>query len=451
MSKSGQIDMINGGILRKIIIFAIPLIASGVLQQSFNSVDVAVVGRYAGHQALAAVGSNGMVISIMINLFVGISVGANVVIANYIGQKNQAGIRMAIQTVGVVAIVSGIALLFLGTLLARPILELMSTPDDVIDLATLYLRIYFLGMPFMMIFNFGSAILRSFGDTKSPFYALIVAGIINIGLNLLLVIVFGMTVDGVAISTVVSNAVSSGIILYLLIKKDAPYHIDLKKLGISRSELLKMMQIGIPAGLQGMVFSFANIFIQSTINTFGSDAVAGSAAALNYEYYCYFIINAIGQAAVAFISQNYGAGNMERCRRIYKYCMILSLIGCGIPNILIAWQHHFFLSIFTNSDVVIGYGTIRLEYVLMLQFIASSYEISSAAMRGYGYSMTPTVLTVFGTCVLRLAWIYFALPYDRTLEMLYSVYPISWVITGIMVVYAYFKVLKKVNSKVLRS
>ena len=447
MAKTHQIDMVSGGLFRKIIIFALPLIATGILQQSFNSVDVAVVGHYAGHRALAAVGSNGMVISTLINLFVGISVGANVVIANYIGQKNEAGIRKAIQTVSVVALISGIALTIIGTTLARPILEMMSTPDDVIDLATLYLRIYFLGMPFMMILNFGAAILRSFGDTRSPFYALIVAGIVNVGLNLLLVVVFGMTVDGVAIATVVSNVVSSALILKILMKRGTPYYVDVKKLEITTSELRKMMKIGIPAGLQGMVFSVANIFVQSSINKFGSDAVAGSAAALNYEYYCYFIISAIAQAAVAFTSQNYGAGNLERCRSVFRYCMILSLIGCGIPNLIISWQNHFFLSIFTSDENVITLGTIRLQYVLMLQFLASSYEISSAAMRGYGYSMTPTVLTIFGTCVLRLVWIFTVLPQHWSLQTLFIVYPVSWVITGTIVIIAYDVVSKKVERR----
>ena len=447
MAKTHQIDMVSGGLFRKIIIFALPLIATGILQQSFNSVDVAVVGHYAGHRALAAVGSNGMVISTLINLFVGISVGANVVIANYIGQKNEAGIRKAIQTVSVVALISGIALTIIGTTLARPILEMMSTPEDVIDLATLYLRIYFLGMPFMMILNFGAAILRSFGDTRSPFYALIVAGIVNVGLNLLLVVVFGMTVDGVAIATVVSNVVSSVLVLKILMKRGTPYYVDVKKLEITTSELRKMMKIGIPAGLQGMVFSVANIFVQSSINKFGSDAVAGSAAALNYEYYCYFIISAIAQAAVAFTSQNYGAGNLERCRRVFRYCMILSLIGCGIPNLIISWQNHFFLSIFTSDENVITLGTIRLQYVLMLQFLASSYEISSAAMRGYGYSMTPTVLTIFGTCVLRLVWIFTVLPQHWSLQTLFIVYPVSWVITGTIVIIAYDVVSKKVERR----
>ena len=220
---------------------------------------------------------------------------------------------------------------------------------------------------------------------------------------------------------------------------------DVKKLGITTSELRKMMKIGIPAGLQGMVFSVANIFVQSSINKFGSDAVAGSAAALNYEYYCYFIISAIAQAAVAFTSQNYGAGNLERCRRVFCYCMILSLIGCGIPNIIISWQNHFFLSIFTSDENVITLGTIRLQYVLMLQFLASSYEISSAAMRGYGYSMTPTVLTIFGTCVLRLVWIFTVLPQHWSLQTLFIVYPVSWVITGTIVIIAYYVVSKKVE------
>lgn len=451
-NRSNQVDMLNGGLLKKIIVFALPLIASGALQQSFNSVDVAVVGHYAGHQALAAVGSNGMVISIMINLFIGISVGANVIIANYIGHNNPTGIKKAIETTCIMAIVSGISLTIIGTTFARPILELMSTPDDVIDLASLYLRIYFLGMPFMMVFNFGASILRSFGDTKSPFYALIFAGAVNVGLNLLLVVVFGMSVDGVAIATVVSNIVSAAFIIRILLQKETPYCIDLKKVKLHKPELGKMLKIGLPAGLQGMVFSFANIFVQTAINGFGSDAVAGSAAALNYEYYCYFIINSIAQAAVAFISQNYGAGKMERCRKTFRYCMLLSLACCGFFNILIAWQHDFFIGIFSTNSEVIRYGTIRLEYVLLLQFIASSYEISSASMRGFGYSMTPAVLTIFGTCVLRLAWIYTVLPHYNTLESLYIVYPVSWVITGTMVLIAYYILVhKKIRTAISMS
>ena len=269
-----RMDMLHGSLLNKILLFALPLAASSILQQLFNSVDVAVVGKFASSQALAAVGSNASVISLMINLFVGISVGASVVIANYIGQKNQRGIKNAIHTVSVVTLASGVLLLAVGLLIARPILEMMDTPDDVIDLAVLYLRIYFLGMPFFMIYNFGAAILRSMGDTKRPLYCLIIAGLINTALNLLLVIVFKMSVAGVAIGTVVSNMFCAGMIIYILLHEKEPFRLESKHIKISRPELRKMLRIGVPAGVQGMVFSIANIFIQAAINRFGSNAIA---------------------------------------------------------------------------------------------------------------------------------------------------------------------------------
>lgn len=442
-----KMDMTRGPLLRKIIIFALPLIASGILQQSFNSVDVAVVGRFCGSEALAAVGSNGMVISILINLFVGISVGANVVISNYVGQKNSEGIRKAIATVGALALISGIAIMVIGLTITRPILELMNTPDDVIDLAATYLRVFFLGMPFMMIYNFGSAILRSMGDTKRPFYSLVVAGIVNVGLNLLFVIVFDMGVAGVALGTVISNAVNAAIIVYFLSHENYPFKLDPRHLRIETKEMSKMLRIGLPAGLQGMVFNFANIFIQTAINGYGSAAVAGSAAALNFEYYCYFIIVAFCQAAIAFTGQNYGAGLADRCNRVFKICLAMSLLWCGLFNIVIAWQDTFFARIFSDSPEVLRYASMRLHYVLMFQFIASSYEISGSCMRGLGYSMTPTILTIFGTCLIRLVWIYTYCPAHPGLDNLLVIYPISWVITGSMVLFAYFKVRRKAYAK----
>ena len=438
-----RIDMLNGGLFRKILIFALPLMGSGALQQSFNSVDVAVVGRFASSQALAAVGSNGLIISLIINLFVGISVGVNVVIAHYIGQKDTLRIKDAIHTAATVAIVSGLFLLLFGIIIARPLLEALDTPHDVLDLAVLYLRLYSLGMPFMMIYNFGAAILRSMGDTKRPFYSLIVAGIVNTVLNLLLVIVFGMGVAGVAISTVISNVVNAAIIVYLLMNESDPFKLELKKISIIRPELKKMLRIGLPAGMQGMVFSVSNVFILATVNSFGSDAMAGSAAALNFEYYCYFAIAAFGQAAVAFVSQNYGAGQTDRCDKIYRQSMLLSILSCGILNILIFWQKEAFIGIFTSEPEVIHYAAIRISYVLLFQFIASSYEISAATMRGLGYSMTPTILTIFGTCLLRLLWVYAVCPRYHDFKVLMSVYPLSWVITGIAVCTAYFIVRKK--------
>ncbi len=439
-------DMLHGSIFRKLLLFALPLIASGILQQSFNSVDVAVVGQFASSQALAAVGSNGLVISLIINLFIGISVGANVVIAHYIGRKDEQGIQNAISTTAVIAATSGIFLLITGLVIAKPLLEALDTPEDVMDLAVLYLRIFSLGMPFMMIYNFGAAILRSMGDTKRPFYSLVIAGVINVGLNLLLVIGFKMSVAGVAIATVASNIVNAAIIICFLTHEKGIFRLKLKKLSVSKPELRKILQIGVPAGIQGMVFSISNVFVLATINSFGSAAVAGSSAALNYEYYCYFVVSAFAQAAVAFISQNYGAGKIERCKNIFRQSMLLGLLGCAFLNLLIVWQKEFFIGFFTSEPDIVRYAAIRMEYVLLFQFMASSYEISGAALRGLGYSMTPTVLTIFGTCLLRLVWIFVVVPISRSYETLLTVYPISWVITGIAVCTAYAIIRRKAFS-----
>ena len=439
-------DMLHGSIFRKLLLFALPLIASGILQQSFNSVDVAVVGQFASSQALAAVGSNGLVISLIINLFIGISVGANVVIAHYIGRKDEQGIQNAISTTAVIAATSGIFLLITGLVIAKPLLEALDTPEDVMDLAVLYLRIFSLGMPFMMIYNFGAAILRSMGDTKRPFYSLVIAGVINVGLNLLLVIGFKMSVAGVAIATVASNIVNAAIIICFLTHEKGIFRLKLKKLSVSKPELRKILQIGVPAGIQGMVFSISNVFVLATINSFGSAAVAGSSAALNYEYYCYFVVSAFAQAAVAFISQNYGAGKIERCKNIFRQSMLLGLLGCAFLNLLIVWQKEFFIGFFTSEPDIVRYAAIRMEYVLLFQFMASSYEISGAALRGLGYSMTPTVLTIFGTCLLRLVWIFVVVPMSRSYETLLTVFPISWVITGIAVCTAYAIIRRKAFS-----
>ena len=308
IKQKNTIDMTHGTLWNKLLIFALPLAASSILQQLFNSVDTAVVGRFASSRALAAVGSNSSLIALMINLFIGISLGSNVIISRYIGQKAEEHVKGAIHTAIVVALCSGIFVLVLGQFIARPVLTLMGTPKDVLDLAVLYLRIYFLGMPFIMLYDFSSSILRSIGDSRRPLYALIAAGIINTGLNLILVIVFHLGVSGVAIATVVSNIVSSGILFYILLHEQEPIRVSLSGLSIDWGELKKILIIGVPAGLQGMVFSLANVCIQSMINSFGSNAIAGSAAALNFEFFAYFMVNAFAQTTVTFTSQNYGAG-----------------------------------------------------------------------------------------------------------------------------------------------
>lgn len=438
--------MLHGPMAMKILVFALPLMASGILQQSFNAVDVAVIGRYSSSQAMAAVGSNGVIISILVNLFLGIAVGANVVIANYIGQKNKDGVRRAVATVGIVSIISGLFLLGIGVCVARPILEMMEAPADVIDLATVYLRIYFLGMPFMMIYNFGSAILRSIGDTRSPFYSLVVATAVNALLDWLFVSQFGMGVDGVAIATVIANAVNAGILVWILMRLPDPYTLKPTGIKVSSRDLSKMLKIGIPAGLQGMVFSFSNIFIQTSINRYGSYAIAGSAAAVTYEAYCYYIVTAFCAATIAFTGQNYGASQPARCKRVFGISMLMAVIGAAIANGLIVWQAKACISVFTDNEMVYHYALVRMHTVLLYQCIASTYEIGGAYMRGLGYSMTPMLLTIFGTCVLRLLWVFTVAPRFNDFAVLLSIYPITWAITGILVLAATFIVQRKAFS-----
>lgn len=435
--------MLHGNILASMIVFALPLLASGVLQQSFNSIDVAVVGRWCSKQSLAAVGSNGMIISLIINLFIGISIGSNVVISNYIGRGDMNAVRRASRTAMAVAVVSGIALMIIGPAVARPLLEFMDTPSDVIDLSTEYLTIFFLGMPFMMVYNFGSAILRSKGDTQRPFYALVAGGLVNVALNLVFVLIFDMDVAGVAIATVIANAVNAAVIVWYLLREPDPYKLRIRDLRFDRGELMREMRIGVPAGLQGMLFSVSNVFVQSAINRLGSDAVAGSAAALNYEMYCYFIIVAVNQAVVAFTAQNYGAGDARRCRRVFLTGMLMAVVGSGVANLGIAAFADAFVGVFTTSPEVLEYGRLRIVHVLAFQFIACSYEVSGASMRGLGYSMTPTVITVVGSCLLRVVWIHimFYIGYDYV-ELMH-LYPISWTVTGVLALIAYRVITRK--------
>lgn len=442
-----KMDMTHGTLWNKILIFALPLAASSILQQLFNSVDTAVVGRFASSQALAAVGSNGSLISLLINLFIGISLGSNVVIAHYIGQGAQKNIQAAIHTAIVVALVSGFFVMILGQFIARPVLLLMGTPEDVIDLAVLYLRIYLLGMPFIMLYDFGSSILRSTGDSKRPLYSLIVAGVINTLLNLVLVIGFKLSVSGVAIATVISNVVSSGIVIYFLTQESEPIKLDLKKLAVSTTELKKILKIGVPAGLQGMMFSIANVCIQSTINSFGSDAVAGSAAALNYEFFSYFMVNAFAQTTVTFTSQNYGAGEYDRCKKIFGIGMMFSLISCGLLSAVFVIGRGFFLGLYSTDANVLVYAKQRICIATTLELLTSIYEISAGAMRGLGHSMTPAVITFMGSCVLRLIWISTACKMVHEFWVLMIIYPISWIITGIAMMIAYGMLKHRIFKK----
>lgn len=442
-----RIDMLSSrGLTRKLIIFALPVLAQGVVQQSFNAVDIAVVGNCVGHEALAAVGSNGPVIALLVNLFMGLSLGSNVIIAHYIGEKNPEGVRRAVATSWMLAVVCGIGMTVLGLLLAPTLLGALDTPAEVISKATEYLRFFALGFPGMMIFNFGSAILRSVGDTRRPFYCLVAGGLVNVGLNLFFVLVMSMGVEGVAISTAISNYISAIMIIAILLKERGDIRLDLKAIRFYRPELGRVLRIGLPAGIQGMVFAVSNVFVQSGINTLGPEVVSGSAAALTFEFYCYFVIVAFVQAAVAFISQNYGAGQYDMCRAIYKRCLWLSLVACGVLNVVIVTFAGTFAGIFTTEPSVVEVATERVTTVLLFQFIACTYEISGGAMRALGYSVTPMLITVFGTCVLRIAWRCSGL--WHTLDQLLVIYPISWALTGIMMVIAYQIITRKVYSRV---
>ena len=432
--------MLSGSLLDKICLFALPLAASSILQQLFNSADVAVVGRFASSQALAAVGSTSSTINLLINLFVGLSVGANVVIGQFIGQNKTRRINEAVHTVVSIALMSGGFLVLAGQFAARPILTMMNTPDDVIEMSVLYLRLYFLGMPFIMLYNFGSAILRSKGDSKRPLYCLFLAGIINLLLNLLLVIVFHLGVAGVAIATVVSNVVSSALILSFLLHEDEPFRLHLPRLALKREYAIRVVKIGAPAGLQGMVFSFSNVCIQSAINSFGSACVAGSAAANNFEAFAFFTVSAFTQACVTFTSQNYGAHQYDRCRRVFRISML-----CGIlSNMTMVGLFLFFrlplLSLYSTDAEVVQFGLIRMLHALPFDFIMCGYEVSAGALRGMGHSMLPAVITVFGTCVFRLLWVFTIFTHWSSFEVLISVYPASWTLTALAMLTTYFLV-----------
>lgn len=443
MSGKNTIDMLQGRLLWPTVKFALPLIATGFLQQSFNSADALIVGRYCPSSALAAVGSNGPVINLIITLFMGLGVGVNVVIASYIGRRDAEGCRKAVATTGILALVCGLILTVLGTLTSRLILEALDTPADVIDDAATYLEIFFLGMPFIMIYNFGAAVLRSVGDTARPFYILIAGCLTNIALDLYFIAVLDMGVAGVATATVIGIGVNASLMAWILIREKSDIKVIPKKMRFHSRELRNIIKIGLPAGIQGLVFSLSNVFILSAINSFGSAASAGSAAALNYEIYCYFLIVGFVQATVAFTSQNYAAGNVDRCKRIFRLNMLLACILCCIFNIVVVWQKSLFIGFFTTDASVLPFAYDRLTTVLLLQFVACSYEISGAAMRAMGYSMTPTILTIFGTCVFRLLWVFMLPTFGGGFRELMAIYPTTWVLTGASVVIAYYIIRRK--------
>ena len=438
-----EIDMLNGSLGRKILLFALPLMASSMLQLLFNAADVIVVGRFAGKEALAAVGSNTSLINLMVNLFVGFSVGTNVVISRDLGAGRHDRVREGVHTSVALALASGVALMIVGFLLSRQLLELMQSPDDVIDLAAVYLRIYFLGMPGNMFYNFGSAILRAQGDTKRPLYYLIVAGIVNVILNLFTVLVLHMDVAGVASATTISQYISAGLILRCLSKEEGPLRLDLKKLKMDKVILGHILQIGLPAGFQGIVFSLSNVLIQSSINSFGSTVMAGSAAANNIENFVYQAMNAFYQTNLTFTGQNYGAGDCKRVDKSLFYCQgFVILTGLILGNLAYFFGHPL-VSIYNSDEAVIQQGIIRLGYIARTYALCGIMDTMVGSLRGLGYSIVPMVVSLIGACGLRIVWIFTIFQMDRTPENLYISYPISWIVTGAVHILYFLYVRRK--------
>ena len=441
-----QIDMLHGPLLSKILIFSLPLAASMMLQQLFNSADVAVVGRFDSPQAMAAVGSNGAAINLMVNLFVGLSIGANVIVAKYIGKNETQKIHDALHTSISLALTGGIILLIWGLTMARTILTIMNTPSDIMELAVIYFRIYFLGAPFIMLYNFGSAILRSKGDSRRPLISLAAGGIINVILNLIFVIGFKMSVVGVALATVISNIISSSMIMYYLMTEEAPFTFRVRDLILVKTYLTEILRIGLPAGLQGMLFSISNICIQTAINSVGSYASAGSAAALNFDFLVYYIVAAFTQEAVTFTSQNFGAGNYKRCDKVFMLSMLSGSFFTGLACLVCYVWDHELLSIYTINPEVLDYAKIRMLHVVVFLWMTNIYEIPGGCLRGMGYSMLPSMLVLLGCCVLRIIWVYTVFRIYNSFTFLMDVYPVSWAITGAATMTAYYYVRKKLTA-----
>ncbi|MDD6258017.1 MAG: MATE family efflux transporter [Erysipelotrichaceae bacterium] len=442
MKEKHQINMLEGSLADKIFLFALPLALSSILQQLFNSADLAVVGRFSSSAAMAAVGSNSSVINLLVSLLTGLSVGANVSAATLIGQKQKEKLHEAVQTSMALALISGLIMMVVCLVVARPILEMMNAPKDVLNLAILYLRIYALALPFIVVYDFGASLLRAKGDSRRPLYCLLASGILNVFLNLFFVIIVGMSVDGVATATVISNILSAGMVVYFLMHEEDSMHFDPFHPELRKDMLKQIMQIGIPAGLQGMVFSLSNVVIQSGINSFGADAIAGSTAGQNFEFMAFYVVNAFGQAAVTFTSQNYGAKEYDRCKKVYRISMLYGeFITLGLS--MIFWfGRYFFLSFFTTDPNVVQYACVRMFFISNLELMTGTYEIAGGCLRGMGKSMLPTVITLLGSCAFRLVYVYTVFAWNHQFQVLMWAYPITWTITGSAMLFSYFKLRK---------
>lgn len=447
--KSYEMDMCTGSILKKMLLFSLPLMASSVLQLLFNAADIIVVGRFSGDNALAAVGSNTALINLLTNFFMGLSIGANVLVARYYGAKQDKDLVETIHTSMLLSIYSGIILTVVGVLCAKQILIWMKTPEAVLDLAAVYLRIYFLGMTATMIYNFGSAILRAVGDTRRPLYYLVVAGVVNVILNLVFVIIFKLSVMGVAIATVISQCISAVLILRCLMRETGSIKLDLRKLSINKSKFLKIAQIGLPASLQGVIFSLSNVVIQSSVNLFGEITVAGNSAAANIEGFVYVSMNSLYQATISFTSQNVGAAKYERINKIlYTAQLCVIVVGLVLGNSALFFGRQL-LSVYTGSSEVIDAGMKRLNIIARTYALCGMMDVMVGSLRGLGYSVMPMIVSLIGACGLRLLWIFtfFRMERFHNVTSLYLTYTWSWIITFSVHVICWLIVRRKLGRQ----
>ncbi|MBE6050326.1 MAG: MATE family efflux transporter [Clostridium sp.] len=447
--KDYKIDMCEGPILKKMLMFSIPLMCSSVLQLLFNAADIVVVGRFAGDNSLAAVGSNTAIIGLITNLFVGLSIGANVLVAKYYGGKNEKSLRRTVHTSMYLSIISGLILTIIGLIGTRQILIWMQTPDEVLDLATTYLRIYFLGMIATMVYNFGSAILRAVGDTKRPLYYLLWAGVVNVILNLIFVVGFKLDVAGVAIATVISQCISAFLIVKCLMNENGGIHLDIHNLHIDRNMLIQIIKIGLPAGFQGVIFSISNVLIQSSINSFGPIVMAGNSAAANVEQFVYFAMNACYQATISFTSQNYGAGQFDRIKKVLtRGLLCVIFVGGVFGNIEVIFGKQL-LSMYSPHEEVIEAGMVRLGFVARTYAIGGVMDVMVGALRGIGYSVMPMIVSLIGACGLRIIWIETVFKMDNfhAVETVYVSYPITWLITSAIHIICFVWAFKKVKRE----
>ena len=448
---SYEINMTEGPLMGKLVRFSIPLALSGVLQLLFNAADIVVVGRFAGSHALAAVGSTSALNMLIVNLFIGLSIGVNVLVARYFGAGQSRDLRETVHTAILTAAACGVFLIFAGMFLSRPLLQLVETPEDVIDHSVLYMRIIFAGMPVSMVYNFGSAILRAVGDTQRPLYFLLTAGVINVALNLFFVIVLHMGVAGVALATIISQTVSAALVVLCLVRSEGVYRLNLKELRVYKSKLKEMARIGIPAGIQGSMFSISNVLIQSTVNGFGSVAMAGSTAAGNIEGFVFTAMDAFNQAAQSFVGQNYGAKKLDRVKRIILICLgLVTVMGLalGVGAYLAAEP---LLGIYSADPAVIAYGKARMLAICVPYFTCGAMGIFVGGMRGLGSSVTPMLNTVFSVCVLRVVWVYTIFAIWPTWEVLFISYPVTWVIASLMGCVCYLVIKKRACDRLQKA